>query len=49
MGVYLSHAGNRKASADGKVQPDENYGREVMQLFSIGLLERNNDLSLIHI
>ena len=45
MGVYLSHAGNRKASADGKVQPDENYGREVMQLFSIGLLERNNDFS----
>jgi uncharacterized protein (DUF1800 family) len=45
MGVYLSHAGNRKASNDGKIQPDENYAREVMQLFSIGLLERNPDFS----
>ena len=45
MGAYLSHAGNRKASADGKVVPDENYGREVMQLFSIGLVERNPDFS----
>lgn len=45
MGAYLSHAGNRKASADGKIVPDENYGREVMQLFSIGLLERNQDFS----
>lgn len=45
MGAYLSHAGNRKASADGKVVPDENYGREVMQLFSIGLVERNPDFT----
>jgi uncharacterized protein (DUF1800 family) len=45
MGAYLSHAGNRKASADGKIVPDENYGREVMQLFSIGLVERNLDFS----
>ena len=45
MGAYLSHAGNRKASADGKIVPDENYGREVMQLFSIGLVERNQDFS----
>jgi uncharacterized protein (DUF1800 family) len=29
------------------VQPDENYAREVMQLFSIGLLLRNNDFSLV--
>lgn len=45
MGVYLSYAGNRKASTDGSIVPDENYGREVMQLFSIGLLERNADFS----
>ena len=45
MGVYLSHAGNRKASADGKIVPDENYAREAMQLFSIGLQERNPDFS----
>lgn len=45
MGKYLSHFRNRKASADGLRQPDENYGREVMQLFTIGLLERNLDFS----
>ncbi|AKT43026.1 DUF1800 domain-containing protein [Chondromyces crocatus] len=48
MGMYLSHKGNKKAvyDADGVtvlVQPDENYAREVMQLFSIGLLELNSD------
>lgn len=45
MGVYLSHAGNRKATADGKIVPDENYAREAMQLFSIGLQERNPDFT----
>lgn len=29
------------------VQPDENYAREIMQLFSIGLVRRNLDFSLI--
>jgi uncharacterized protein (DUF1800 family) len=29
------------------VQPDENYAREVQQLFSIGLVLRNNDFSII--
>lgn len=29
------------------VQPDENYAREIQQLFSIGLLLRNNDFSLV--
>lgn len=29
------------------VQPDENYAREIMQLFSIGLVRRNTDFSLI--
>ncbi|MBL8297298.1 MAG: DUF1800 domain-containing protein [Rhodanobacteraceae bacterium] len=43
MGKYLSHFRNRKAAA-GR-QPDENYAREVMQLFSIGLVERNLDYS----
>lgn len=43
MGYYLSFAGNRKADpVKGRV-PDENYGREVMQLFSIGLHQRNAD------
>jgi uncharacterized protein (DUF1800 family) len=43
MGKFLSHFRNRKA-ATGR-EPDENYAREVMQLFSIGLVERNLDYS----
>ena len=43
MGLYLNAAGNQKENpATGRV-PDENYAREVMQLFSIGLYELNND------
>ncbi|HEY5850033.1 MAG TPA: DUF1800 domain-containing protein [Lysobacter sp.] len=45
MGYYLSHVGNRKADPTRNITPDENYGREVMQLFSIGLVERNKDFS----
>jgi len=41
MGLYLSHLGNRKAT--GNTFPDENYAREVMQLFSIGLWMLNPD------
>ncbi len=37
MGVFLSHVNNAKATAT--TEPDENYGREVQQLFSIGLYE----------
>jgi uncharacterized protein (DUF1800 family) len=47
MGYYLSHANNRKADPSKNVAPDENYGREVMQLFSIGLVERNLDFSMV--
>lgn len=43
MGIYLSHLRNqREDPARGRV-PDENYAREVMQLFSIGLIELNPD------
>ncbi|MED5620644.1 DUF1800 domain-containing protein [Ideonella sp. BN130291] len=43
MGVYLSHLKNQKEDpAKGRV-PDENFAREVMQLFSIGLKELNSD------
>ncbi|MDQ8020191.1 MAG: DUF1800 domain-containing protein [Moraxellaceae bacterium] len=42
MGIYLSHLRNQKENSSGRV-PDENYAREVMQLFSIGLYELNND------
>ena len=40
MGMYLTFNGNKvlyKNKADIYVYPDENYAREVMQLFSIGL------------
>jgi len=43
MGVYLSHINNPKTNVIENVRPDENYAREIMQLFSIGLFELNND------
>lgn len=42
MGVFLNTRGNRAADGRGRV-PDENYAREVMQLFTIGLFELNAD------
>lgn len=50
MGVYLSHMGNRAMYDAGGgllVSPDENYAREIMQLFSIGLVLRHPDGSLV--
>jgi len=43
MGVYLSPLGNQKANPALKIHPDENFAREIMQLFTIGLwqLETN--------
>ncbi|MEZ0385566.1 MAG: DUF1800 family protein [Verrucomicrobium sp.] len=50
MGKYLSHLQNQKAILDGNgnvlVSPDENYAREILQLFSIGLVHRHLDGSL---
>jgi uncharacterized protein (DUF1800 family) len=43
MGAYLSHLRNQKADARTGRVPDENFAREVMQLFSIGLHELNAD------
>ncbi len=43
MGIYLSHLRNQKADPRSGRVPDENYAREVMQLFSIGLVELNED------
>ena len=39
MGVYLSMVLNEKADEATNVRPDENFAREVLQLFSIGLHE----------
>lgn len=43
MGVYLAMRGNRKEDPKTGRQPDENYAREVMQLFTIGLNQLNAD------
>ncbi len=43
MGAYLSHLRNARADPAKNLFPDENYAREVMQLFSIGLWELNAD------
>lgn len=43
MGTYLSHLKNRKANPSINRFPDENYAREIMQLFSIGLFQLNQD------
>jgi uncharacterized protein (DUF1800 family) len=41
MGEFLSMQGNDKGNAT--TDPDENYAREVMQLFTIGLYQLNDD------
>ena len=46
MGIYLSHFNNSKTIPERNIHPDENYAREVMQLFSIGLHQMNIDGSL---
>jgi uncharacterized protein (DUF1800 family) len=43
MGVYLAMRGNQKEDPRTGRVPDENYAREVMQLFSIGLVQLNAD------
>ena len=43
MGNFLSHYNNPKADPSQNIHPDENYAREIMQLFSIGLWELNPD------
>ncbi|NQZ80038.1 MAG: DUF1800 domain-containing protein [Colwellia sp.] len=43
MGMYLSMLGNEKPDDERNIRPDENYARELMQLFSIGLVELNTD------
>ena len=43
MGYYLSHLQNKKGDPTLGTLPDENYAREIMQLFTIGLFELNMD------
>lgn len=46
MSVYLSHLANKKYNPQTGAMPDENYAREIMQLFSIGLHQLNMDGSV---
>jgi hypothetical protein len=48
MGKYLSYLGNAKADPATGSHPDENYAREVMQLFTIGLYRLNPDGTTIN-
>lgn len=43
MGQWLTYLANRKGDPDKGRMPDENYAREILQLFSIGLVELNMD------
>lgn len=43
MGVYLTYQGNQKADPAKSTRPDENFAREIIQLFTIGLYELNID------
>lgn len=43
MGEYLTYRGNAKANPKTGSMPDENYAREILQLFTIGLLKLNPD------
>jgi len=46
MGEYLSMKGNRKPDKENNIRPDENYAREILQLFTIGLSQLNADGSV---
>ena len=43
MGVYLGTRNNQKENPQTGRQADENYAREIMQLFTIGLYQLNLD------
>jgi uncharacterized protein (DUF1800 family) len=47
MGLYLSSLRNSKADPKTGQTPDENYAREVMQLFTIGLNQLQPDGTLV--
>lgn len=47
MGYYLSHLNNYPEDLENNIHPDENYAREIMQLFTIGLYQLNMDGSRV--
>jgi uncharacterized protein (DUF1800 family) len=46
MGNYLDMANNDKPDPNSGAEPNENYAREILQLFTIGLSELNPDGSV---
>ena len=46
MGYYLNLLGSEKGNPDAGTHPNENYAREVMQLFTVGLVLLNPDGSV---
>ena len=46
MGAYLNMVNNDKPNASANTHANENYARELMQLFTLGLYELNADGSL---
>src|SRR4051794_2157574 len=48
MGHYLNMVNNDKANTNRGTSPNENYGRELMQLFTLGLQELSLDGSPVH-
>ncbi len=47
MGVYLNMQGNNVGNISTGLHPNENYAREIMQLFSVGLYQLWPDGSLV--
>ncbi len=47
MGTYLTYLNNPKSNPAANQFPDENYARELMQLFTIGTVMLNNDGSVV--
>ncbi len=43
MGLWLTFLGSKKANAVVGTEPDENFARELMQLFTLGLYKLNAD------
>jgi uncharacterized protein (DUF1800 family) len=48
MGVYLNMLGNQKPDPVNHVRADENFAREIMQLFTIGLFQLNPDGTIVN-
>ncbi|MEM9303891.1 MAG: DUF1800 domain-containing protein [Pseudomonadota bacterium] len=47
MGFYLTYMGNQRGDSVTGRLPDENYARELLQLFTIGLVQLNADGTVV--